>query len=224
MAPSITSWFRPLSEPVCSTGTASLTLKYPTALQGPGEPPRFQNYPSGAGQANSAGEPSIGIDWNPNVATLKDVTPPTRLNTGGVAFFTAINDQWRSNFDDCSSPAVNVWEDMNSPIITGLDPIGFVDHFSTVQLGISYPPPVTPGRIFALQLAAGSSTAAFSDNDGIELDFVRRRRRSRGTRPRNLRRRTIPCTDPDTASSRLPEPDVLLLPKRRATGAVLTQR
>jgi PKD repeat protein len=89
-----------------------------------------------------------------------------KVNTGGVAFFTAIDDQWRSSFDDCSSPAVNLWEDMNSPIVTGLDPIGFVDHFSTVQLGISYPPPLTPGRIFALQLAAGSSTAAFSDNDG----------------------------------------------------------
>lgn len=148
------------------TGTASLTPKYPTTMQGAGEPPRFENYPSGPGQANSAGEPSIGIDWNPNVPTLKDITPPTRLNTGGVAFFTAINDQWRSSFDDCSSPAVNVWQDMNSPIITGLDPIGFVDHFISGELGTSYPPPVTPGRVFALQLAAGSSTAAYSDDDG----------------------------------------------------------
>jgi PKD repeat protein len=153
---------------VCSVGssvlngTVSLTPKYPTAGQGPGAPPRYINYPSGPGQATIAGEPSIGVDWNPNVPALKH----DKVNTGGVAFFTAINDQWRSSFDDCSSPAVNLWEDMNSPIVEGLDPIGFVDHFSTVQLGISYPPPKTPGRVFALQLAAGSSTAAFSDNDG----------------------------------------------------------
>lgn len=144
------------------TGTVSLTPKYPTAGQGPGAPPRYINYSSGTGQATDSGEPSIGIDWNPNVPALRH----EKVNTGGVTFFTAINDQWRSNFDDCSSPAVNLWENMNSPIITGLDPIGFVDHFSTVQLGTSYPPPSTPGRVFALQLAAGSSTAAFSDNDG----------------------------------------------------------
>ena len=148
------------------TGTVSLTPKYPTAQQGAGAPPRFINYAAGAGQANDAGEPSIGVDWNPNIASLKNITPPTKLNTGGVAFFTAIDDQFRSNFDDCSSPAVNLWEDMNSPIITGLDPIGFVDHFRTGPLGTSYPPPSTPGRVFHLQLAAGSSTAAFSDNDG----------------------------------------------------------
>lgn len=144
------------------TGTAKLEQKYPTAGQGAGAPPRYINYPAGPGQALNSGEPSIGVDWNPNVAFLKH----EKVNTGGVAFFTAIDDQYRSNFDDCSSPAVNLWEDMNSPIITGLDPIGFVDHFSTVQLGISYPPPLTPGRVFHLQLAAGSSTAALSDNDG----------------------------------------------------------
>ena len=126
--------------------------------------PTYDNYqpPVGFSRRDNSGEPSIGVDWNPNVAALKH----EKINTGGVAMFTAINDQYRSNFDDCSSPAVNLWEDTNSPIVTGLDPIGFVDHFSTVQLGIAYPPPQTPGRIFALQLAAGSSTAAYSDNDG----------------------------------------------------------
>ncbi len=145
------------------TGTVKLDPKYPTSGQGAGAPPRYFNYTGTGSQANSAGEPSIGIDWNPNVSILKH----EKVNTGGVAFFTAINDQWRANFDDCSSPALNVWEDTNSPIITGLDPIGFVDHFSTVQLGISYPPPPTPGRIFHLQLlTAAGSHGAFSDNDG----------------------------------------------------------
>ena len=148
------------------TGTAALLPKYPTSGQGAGIAPRYFNYTGTTSQANSAGEPSIGVDWNPNIASLKTIAGQTRKNTGGVAFFTAIDDQFRSNFDDCSSPAINVWEDVNSPIITGLDPIGFVDHFSTAQLGVSYPPPQTPGRVFHLQLAAGSSTAALSDNDG----------------------------------------------------------
>src|ERR1700736_98262 len=57
-------------------------------------PPRYFNYPAGTGQGDGAGEPSIGIDWNPNVASLKDTTSPDfttgvkRLNTGGVAFMT----------------------------------------------------------------------------------------------------------------------------------------
>ena len=148
------------------TGTAALIPKYPTAGQGAGAPARYINYSSGPGQATDAGEPSIGVDWNPNVASLKNNTPPAKLNTGGVALFTAIDLEYRANFDDCSSPALNVWEDTKSPIITGLDPIGFVDHFRAGELGRSYPPPQTPGRAYHIELAAGSSTAAYSDNDG----------------------------------------------------------
>ncbi len=144
------------------TGTASLVLKYPTTGQGPGMPPRYMNYQAANGQANASGEPSIGVDWNPNIAALRH----EKVNTGGVTFYTAIDQEYRVNFDDCSSPAVNLWEDTASPIITGLDPIGFVDHFSTAQLGTSYPPPLTPGRAYHLELGAGSSTAAFTDNDG----------------------------------------------------------
>lgn len=144
------------------TGTASLVPKYPTAGQGPGVPPRYLNYAAANGQADASGEPSIGVDWNPNVPALQH----EKVNTGGVAFYTAIDQEYRVNFDDCSSPAVNLWEDTVSPIVTGLDPIGFVDHFTSAQLGTSYPPPQTPGRAFHLELAAGSSTAAMTDNDG----------------------------------------------------------
>ena len=54
----------------------------------PGIPPRYQTYPapSTAGGANASGEPSIGVDYNPNVASLKHGT----VNQGGVAFFTVI--------------------------------------------------------------------------------------------------------------------------------------
>src|ERR1700682_4441452 len=134
--------------------------------QGPGAPPRYMNYPAGASQANG-GEPSIGTDWNPNVATLKH----DLVNTGGVAFYTTAAltaaTNWRANFDDCSSPAVNLWENISVQTTpAGLDVIGFTDHYSTSQLGIAYPPPQTPGRLFFIDLGAGDSVGSFSDNDG----------------------------------------------------------
>ena len=147
-------------------GSISLTKKFPAAPQGAGAPPRYMNYPAAPNQANGDNEPSMGVDWNPNVPGLQDFTGQTRLNTAGVAMFTRDTEQWRTNFDDCSSPAVNVWQDTNAPIVTGLDPIGFVDHFVNQPLGLGPNPPQTPGRIFALDLAAGTSTAAFSDDDG----------------------------------------------------------
>src|SRR5437868_14028412 len=76
------------------TGTIYLKqIPVQTACTGNCTPPRYQNYPAGAGQAEPSGEPSIGVDWNPNVASLKDTTSPDfttgtkRLNTGGVGFF-----------------------------------------------------------------------------------------------------------------------------------------
>lgn len=132
--------------------------------QGPGAPPRYMNYPSGATQANDAGEPSIGVDWNPNVASLKH----DQVNTGGMAFFTSNFNQYQASFDDCCSPALNPWTDVTDPNeqITSLDPIGFTDHYTTAQLGTIYPPPHTPGRTFQAQLAAGDSITSFTDDDG----------------------------------------------------------
>ena len=132
--------------------------------QGPGAPPRYMIYPAGPGQAPDSGEPSIGVDWNPNVASLKH----DLVNTGGMAMFTSNFNQWQASFDDCSSPAVNPWTDVTDPNeqITSLDPIGFTDHYSTAQLGVSYPPPHTPGRTFFAQLAAGDSITSFTDDDG----------------------------------------------------------
>ena len=164
---------------VLSTGapvpyTATVTLE--KAPSGPGicnpaiancAPARFQSFPAGPGQADDAGEPSLGVDWNPNVASLQH----DQVNTGGVAFFTSSNHEWRVNFDDCSSPAIFNWEDVSAvfdqtaPLA---DPIGFVDHYTNVELGRAYPPPHTPGRIFSLQLVGGqgNSLGAFSDTDG----------------------------------------------------------
>jgi hypothetical protein len=114
------------------------------------------------------------VDWNPNVPSLKVTAPgtpahgPTLQNTGGVAFYQASLQQFRVSFDDCASPAFQTWTD-TTPIntsVVSLDPIGFVDHYSSMQLGIAYPSPTTPGRVFDVQLTAGNSTEAFSDNDG----------------------------------------------------------
>jgi hypothetical protein len=119
------------------------------------------NYPAGASQANG-GEPSIGTDWNPNVPSLKH----DLVNTGGVALYTtaaAVNSvtNWRANFDDCSSPAVNLWENISVQTTpAGLDVIGFTDHYSAGQLGIAYPPPHTPGRHFFIALDLFQTTTA----------------------------------------------------------------
>jgi hypothetical protein len=159
------------------TGTVYLTpIPTTTGCTGNCTPPRYMNYPAPSGDAD-AGEPSIGIDWNPNVASLKNTTSPIfttgtkRLNTGGVAFYKAGQTNWRANFDDCPSPAVNVWEDVSTTfdqqfVLT--DAIGFVDHYSSTPLGLAYPPPHTPGRVFSIDLIGGQgdSLGAFSDDDG----------------------------------------------------------
>src|SRR5205814_351744 len=69
------------------------------------------------------------------------------------------------------SPAINLWQDVSATadqqgVLT--DPIGFVDHYSSSPLGLVYPPPNTPGRVFTLDLIGlqGNSAGAFSDDDG----------------------------------------------------------
>ena len=138
------------------TATVSLESLPPQPPPAIGIPPRFQVYPAPptAGGAESSGEPSIGVDWNPNVASLKYGT----VNQGGVAFFTSNLHLFRLMFDDCSSPAAATWTDVTSPVetINTLDPIGHCDHF-----GGSH-----PGRLFQSQLAGATSLMAFSDDDG----------------------------------------------------------
>src|SRR5438270_2112603 len=134
-------------------------------------PPRYINYPAGPGQADDAGEPSVGVDWNPNVASLQVNDATHKTNLAGVAFFTSGPHEWRVNFDDCPSPAVNLWEDVSAVTTQQFvlsDPIGFVDHYSSGELGLSYPPPQTPGRVFTLDLIGGQgdSLGSYSDTDG----------------------------------------------------------
>lgn len=144
--------FAPVGQSI--TGRISLVPKPVSPPPAAGLAARYKVYASPPGGGDSAGEPSIGVDWNPNVPGLKHGT----VNTGGVAFFTANAAELRANFDDCSSPAKHNWEDVTSPQTSagGLDPIGFVDHLGS-----------SPGRVFQSQLAAAAgSIMAYSDDDG----------------------------------------------------------
>jgi hypothetical protein len=114
---------------------------------------RFQTYLSPTGLGDNAGEPSIGVDWNPNVASLKH----DAVNQGGVTFFQSGPNTLRVSFDDCSSPAGHLWEDVSTPLVQQFvlsDPIGFVDS--------------TTGRVYSMDLIGGegNSFLAYSDDDG----------------------------------------------------------
>jgi hypothetical protein len=136
------------------TATVQLIAK-PTFTVPPPNPAaaRFQTYLSPAGMGENAGEPSIGIDWNANDASLRHGT----VNAGGVSFFQSGPNTLRLSFDDCSSPAAHLWEDVSTPLVQQFvfsDPIGWVD-------------PAT-GRAFSLDLIGfqGDSFMATSDDDG----------------------------------------------------------
>jgi hypothetical protein len=136
------------------TATIALVAK-PTFTVPPPNPlaARFQTYLSPAGLGENAAEPSIGVDWNPNVASLKHGT----VNQGGVTFYQSGPNTLRVSFDDCSSPAGHLWEDVSTPLVQQFvlsDPIGFVDS--------------TTGRVFSMDLIGGegNSFLAFSDDDG----------------------------------------------------------
>jgi PKD repeat protein len=156
------------------TGTVSLVAPSGTVSVS-AVAPRYQIYPSTIPASATSGlESSIGVDWNPNQASLKQTAPgnsshgPKLLNTGGIVMFTETFNEDQVGFDDCSSPAINTWTNIAFPteaLVTS-DAIGFTDHFTTAALGTSYPPPLTPGRTFQGQLAGGDSVAAYTDNDG----------------------------------------------------------
>ena len=156
------------------TGVISLVPSSGAGSISPSPAPRYQVYEAPSNTATQSGEPSIGVDWNPNVASLKQISPgttahgPTLLNTGGMTMYTSTFQQLQVGFDDCSSPAINTWTDTAFATETqaSSDAIGFTDHFTTAALGTSYPPPLTPGRTFQAQLSGGDSITAYTDDDG----------------------------------------------------------
>lgn len=113
--------------------------------------PRFQEYiPTDANGAPSsglgliAGEPTIGVN------------PFVNANKGGDLFYQALLEILRVRFDDSTSPATVTWEPKDSPTNISnhvtLDPILLTDHAT--------------GRIWAMQLSAGSSLTDYSDTNG----------------------------------------------------------
>jgi len=129
----------------------------------PAGTPRFINYQSPAGVADSVGEPSIGSNWtretishnhNPDGSTNNIPNGGTSLFFGGFSPAMA-----KVTWDDCSSPAGAVWDNKpllsaNTPRAAG-DPILFTLHDT--------------GRTFVAQLEGltpAGSTIDITDDDG----------------------------------------------------------
>jgi hypothetical protein len=114
----------------------------PTPPPSNATPPSYQNFAAPSGLGESAGEPTIGVNWN-----------------SGAAMFVSGLQTLRIRFDDSVSPATATWEDVSAPLtsINTLDPILFTD---------SDAGPHRTNRTFVSQLAVKSSLMEFTDDDG----------------------------------------------------------
>src|SRR5438270_2720614 len=140
-----------------STATATVTTTAP-----PGTP-RFFNYMSPSGVADSSGEPSIGSNWtrevisnNHNVNGSINNIPNggTSLYFGGFSPAMA-----KVTWDDCSSPAGALWE--NKPLLSANTPRAFGDPILFTLHDT--------GRTFVAQLEGltpAGSTIDITDDDG----------------------------------------------------------
>jgi hypothetical protein len=128
------------------TGTLTVQTDPPGAAPGGGAtditPATYQNYAAPAGLGDDAGEPSIGVNWNTNVAN------------GGTVMYLAGTQTLRVVFTGTGSTASATWTDVSAPntSLTTLDPILDTDSVH--------------GRTFVSQLSGQDSLAAFSDDDG----------------------------------------------------------
>ena len=125
--------------PLAQSYTANVSIG-PRPLQPPPSgltPPGYQNYAAPNGLGTSAGEPSIGANWQ----------------TGKVMFQASLQ-TLRVGFNDTTSPATATWEDVSAPntSLLSLDAILFTDH--------------TTGRTQVSQLTGVDSLSAVSADDG----------------------------------------------------------
>ncbi|HET7114780.1 MAG TPA: hypothetical protein VFI57_14130, partial [Pyrinomonadaceae bacterium] len=104
--------------------------------------PRYYSYAAPPEMGNSAGEPTIGVNWN-----------------SGNAMFIASLQTLRVKWDDKASPAPATWEDVSAPTtsVVTADPILFTD---------SDAGPHRTNRTFVSQLLGKASAMAFTDDDG----------------------------------------------------------
>ena len=100
-------------------------------------PPSYQNFAAPSGLGESAGEPTVGVNWN----------------TGAAMFVSGLQ-TLRVRFNDSAAPAAATWEDVSAPLtsINTLDPILFTDN--------------SVGRTFVSQLAGPASLMEYTDDDG----------------------------------------------------------
>jgi hypothetical protein len=112
---------------------------------GTATPPGFRTYaaPQALPDSNSAGEPSIGTNWN-----------------SGATLYQSYLSTYKVMFDDSTSPATATWTDASATVadgcpqggLTSLDPILFTDHAT--------------GRTFESQLSGQDSLTCYTDDDG----------------------------------------------------------
>jgi len=114
----------------------------PTPIPSSEAAPRYQNYAAPPEMGNSAGEPTIGVNWD-----------------SGAAMFVASLETLRVKWDDTASPAPATWGDVtatNESLIT-LDPILFTDSDAGAN---------RTNRTFVSQLLGKASAMSFTDDDG----------------------------------------------------------
>ena len=125
------------------TGTATLITNPANPAPSTEPAPGFANYaaPESLVNAHSAGEPSIGVNWNSGSSMYQAYTSTFKVN-----FDAAGNATWT----DKSANAANGCPQGST---TSLDPILYTDH--------------TSGRTFESQLAGKAALTCYTDDDGI---------------------------------------------------------
>ena len=128
----------------------------------PAGQPRYQTYQAPPGYGEDAGEPSIGSNWlTENVVrtnqTFANSNGPI-LNGGTANYYGGfLNEMLRVTFDDCSSPAKDLWE--KKPLTLAATPRAVGDPI----LHTSH----TTGRTFVTQEESfAGATTDVTDNDG----------------------------------------------------------
>jgi hypothetical protein len=109
--------------------------------------PRYYNYPAPGELGNSAGEPTLGVNWD-----------------SGNAMFMASLQTLRVKWDDTASPAPAAWSDVSATntSLVSADPILFTD---------SDTGPHRTNRTFVSQLLGKASAMSFTDDDGASWNI-----------------------------------------------------
>jgi hypothetical protein len=131
-------------------GSAAIEIQpapQPTPTPSTEAAPRYYNYAAPPAMGNSAGEPTIGVNWD-----------------SGNAMFIASLQTLRVKWDDTASPAPATWEDVsaaNTSLLTS-DPMLFTDSDAGSH---------RTNRTFVSQLLGKTSAMSFTDNDGANWNI-----------------------------------------------------